>query len=165
MESSAALHAGERSGGEGEFGAGRLFLLDSRLALVVLNQVRYLALNRLLGVPREQANLVTVLLGLIAADATYVGARRLARPSLPVSGADAAILSSAIREGVLRVGGPRSREVPLFATLVGVAMIGGVALPGLRRRARAIREAEQRLRLARVRRYAAATRRGDVSAG
>jgi hypothetical protein len=44
------------------FGTSQLFLADSRLALAVLNHLRYQALNRAFGVSRDQANVLTVVL-------------------------------------------------------------------------------------------------------
>jgi hypothetical protein len=47
------------------FGKSELFLTDARLAIGVLNHLRYQALNRTFGTSREQANVLTaiVLLG------------------------------------------------------------------------------------------------------
>jgi hypothetical protein len=139
----------ERPEVEGELGIARLFLADLRFAFVVLNQVPYLALNRLLGVSREQANVITVVLALIAVDAAHARAQRIAGASLPVSGA--AVTVTAMREGALRIAGPSARDIPLFGTPVAVAVIWGSALPGLRRAARSIRTTEKRLRRERIR--------------
>ena len=38
-----------------EFGSSQLFLADARLVLALLNHVRHEALNRTLGLSREQA--------------------------------------------------------------------------------------------------------------
>jgi len=58
-----------------------------------------------------------------------------------------------LREGVLGMAGPGSREIPLFGTLLAAAMLGGVAIPGLRRAVHAFRVTEQRVRMARIRNY------------
>ena len=42
--------------GSAGFGAGQLALADSRLALALLNHLRYQALNKAFGTSREQAN-------------------------------------------------------------------------------------------------------------
>jgi hypothetical protein len=149
------------------FGAPQLALTDARLALAILNHVRYDALRWAFGVNREQANVVTVLLVLGAAESVYEGARRIPglRPS--ISGVDAAIGAVALRDAALgAVGGPAGRQIPGFATLVAGAALATVAIPSLRRAAARARAAEQRIRAAeariraeRIRRYAAARER------
>jgi len=56
--SMAATAAGPRV----DFGAGQLFLADSRLAFAVLNHVRVRTLRRVFGISREDANLLTLVL-------------------------------------------------------------------------------------------------------
>jgi hypothetical protein len=153
------------------FGTSRLFLADTRLALAVLNHLRYQALNRVFGVSRDQANVLTVVALLGAADGTYEGARRISGTRLRVSGADAALGATALRDAALGVAGPSARQVPGFVTLVALAMLGGLAAPGLRRTAQRMRAAEQRLRAAeqrvrreRIGRYVAARDRVRTSA-
>jgi hypothetical protein len=145
------------------FGTAQLFLTDSRLALAVLNQLRYQALNRAFGVSRDQANVLTVVLLLSAADAAYETARRITGMRLRVSGADATLAAIALREASFGVAGPAGREIPAFGTLVALAALGGLAAPGLRRAAQRMRSAQQRLRAVeqrvrseRIRRYVAA---------
>src|SRR5512133_3775250 len=52
-----------------DFGAGRLFVSDTRLALGALNYARYETLRRVFGVSREEANLLTFVLALGGTDA------------------------------------------------------------------------------------------------
>jgi hypothetical protein len=52
---------------------------------------------------------------------------------LRVSGTDAALGAIALRDAALGVAGPSSRAVPGFGTLVALAILGGLAAPGLRR--------------------------------
>jgi hypothetical protein len=151
------------------FGTSQLFLTDARLARAVLNHLRYQALNRVFGASRDQANVLTVVLLLGAADGAYEAARRII--GMRVSGSDAALGAFALRDAALGVAGPSAREVPRFGTLVAFAMLGGLAAPGLRRTAQRMRAAEQRLRAAeeqvrreRIRRYLAARDRGRASA-
>lgn len=142
---------------EPHFGSGRLFLTDSRLALAFLNQGRYWALRRAFGVSREQANLLTAVVALAAADAAYETTRRVLRAPLGIDAGDAALGWFMAREASLRIVGPTDRDVPLAATLLTLAAVGGVALPGLRRAAQSIRAAERRVRLERIRRYVTST--------
>jgi hypothetical protein len=153
------------------FGKSELFLTDSRLVLGVLNHLRYQALNRAFGVSREQANVVTAILLLGAADGAYEAARRIAGIRPHVSGTDAALGAITLRNASLGIAGPSVRAVPGFGTLVAFAIAGGFVAPALRRTAHRVRAAEQRLRATeerirreRIRRYAAARERVGASA-
>ena len=147
METSAASETPQR------FLAPQVFLSDSRLVLTVLNHLRYQALHRVFGTSREQANMLTVVLLLGAADSAYEAARRISGMRLRAS--DAGLGAIALREAALGVAGPGARQVPGFGGLVALALLGGLAAPGLRRAVKRIRAAERRVRRARVRRYAA----------
>ena len=144
------------------FGTPQLFLTDSRLVLTVLNHLRYQALNRVFGTSREQANALTVVLLLGAANSTYEAARRIGETRLRVS--DAGLGAIALREAALGVAGPGARAVPGFGALVAVALLGGLAAPGLRRTAQRMRAAERRVRRERIRRYATARDRLQANA-
>jgi hypothetical protein len=153
------------------FGKSDLLLTDARLALGVLNHLRYQALNRAFGASREQANVLTAVLLLGAADGAYESMRRIAGLRLHVSGADAALGAIALRDASLSIAGPNVRAIPGFGTLVAFAIVAGFAVPALRQTARRVRAAEQRLRgfEARVRsqrisRYAAERNRVRASA-
>jgi hypothetical protein len=144
------------------FGTPQLFLTDSRLAFTVLNHLRYQALNRVFGTSREQANLLTVVLLLGAADRASATARRIRGMRLGVS--NASLGAIALREATLGVAGPSARQIPGFAALVAFALLGGLAAPGLRRTAHRMRAAERRVRRARIARYAALRDRGRANA-
>ena len=153
------------------FGTSQLFLADSRLVLAVLNHLRYQALNRAFGTSREQANVVTAVVLVVAADGAYEAARRIGGMRPHVSGADATFGAAALREASLSMAGPSVRAIPGFGALVAFAILGGFAAPALRRTAQKVRAAEQRLRAfeARVRnerigRYVAARDRAQASA-
>jgi len=143
------------------FGTSKLFLTDARLALGVLGQLRHQALNRVFGTSREQANVLTAILLLSAADGTYEAARRFS--GMRISGTGAAFGAVALRDAALRVAGPGVRQLPGGGTLLAVAILGGLAAPSVRQAAQRMRAAEQRLRDAeqrvrseRIRRYVAA---------
>jgi hypothetical protein len=138
------------------FGPGRLFLADARLALAVLNRARYMALARTLGVSREQADVVTFVLVLTAADIAHDVAKRLPRVRRP-SPESTALGMLGISSAVHGVAGPASRDIPHFKPLLAFAMIGGLAAPSIRAFQRA-RASEQRLRTERIRRYVEAQR-------
>jgi hypothetical protein len=141
-----------------KFGAGRLFLADSRLALSLLNSTRYAFLRSTLGVSREQANIVTFFGALLAADAAYETARRVVRAPLRVSGTDVVLGAFGVHEAALGVTGAQSREVRLFGPLVAGALIASLAVPGLRRAAHRMRVAEHDIRQRRIAAYQAAMR-------
>src|SRR5688572_6820673 len=136
------------------FGTPQLFLTDSRMALTVLNHLRYQALNRVFGTSREQANALTFVLLLGAADSAYEAGRRIS--GMRLRGSDTGIGAIALREAALGVAGPSARAVPGFGALVAFALLGGLAAPALRRTAQRLRAAERRVRRARIERYAAA---------
>src|SRR4051794_1898846 len=152
--------------GSAGFGAGQLALADSRLALAVLNHLRYQALNKAFGTTREQANVLTAIVLLAAADGVYEAGRRVTGLRPHVSGGDAAIGVLALRDATLGVAGSHNRMVPGFETLLAVAVLGGLAVPAVRRAAhgmhvaeRRLRAAESRIRRERIIRYAAARER------
>ena len=154
------------------FGTTQLFLTDSRLALHMLNHLRHQALNRAFGASREQANVLTFVLLVGAADGAYEAGRRL--------GACAPARRSATTRPSARLRRARRRWSPLgraaeryraFGTLVALAMLGRVAAPTVRRAAQRMRDTEQRLRAAeqrvrreRIRRYVDAQDRARSSA-
>jgi hypothetical protein len=154
-----------------DFGTTQLFLTDSRLALAVLNQLRHQALHHMFGMSRAQANVLTAVVVLSAADGAYEVARRVTGIRPTVRGGDAALGALAVREAALGVAGPNVRQIPGLGALVVFAFAGAVAAPQLRRAGRALhtaeqslRRAEQRVRLERIRRYAAARDRARAGA-
>jgi hypothetical protein len=140
------------------FGSGRLFLADSRLALALLNHVRYQALSRFFGVSRENANVFTAILVVTAGNVALERAMRVFRVPTGVTRGDAAIGVAAVREGVGRVVGPGIAEAPLLGTVLTIGVVGGLAAPALRRAAHALRTTEHRVREQRINLYRAAMR-------
>src|SRR5690242_11206986 len=92
----AAAHAADEK--EGAAGI-RLLLGDARVAGVVLNETRYRAFERVLGVPRDQANAATAVAALMIAEMLYETSKRVARgPTLPSAG-DSMLGLGFVREG------------------------------------------------------------------
>jgi hypothetical protein len=141
-----------------DFGAGQLFLADSRLAFGVLNHVRVRALQRMFGISREQANLLTLVLLLAGTETALTTAGRVVKAPLRISRTDAAIGGFAMRQAAMRASGPGAAEISPFGTLMTIAVLGGLAMPTLRRSMRRVREIENRVRLGRQRQYASARR-------
>jgi hypothetical protein len=140
--------------------AGRTFLADARIALTALNWTRYRVLSRMFGVSREQANLLTFVLALNAANATHDVLQRILRHPWPLSGGDTGIAVFLVREAGFGIAGPKAREVRLFGALIAVAAIGGVTRPGIRRALHSLHVAEQRFVQERRRIYGAAQQAG-----
>jgi hypothetical protein len=133
--------------------AARVFLYDARMVIALANHARYLALNRVFGVSRDQANLLTAVFLIGSAEATYAAAQRAFHS--PFEARDASLGALALQEAALALGGPDSRKVRGFAPLVALALVGGVALPSVRRAAHGARMAEHRLRERRMRMFEA----------
>jgi hypothetical protein len=144
------------------FGTPQLFLTDSRLVLTVANHMRHQALNRVFGTSPEQDNALTFVLLLGAAHSASETVRRI-RGMRPDS-LDAGIGTMLAREAALGIGGPGAQAIPGFGALVAFALLGGLALPGIRRMAHRLRLAEKRVRNARIARYVALRERGRVVA-
>jgi hypothetical protein len=152
------------------FGTPQLFLTDSRLVFAVLNHLRYQALHRVLGLSRQQANVLTVVVLLGAADGAYEATRRILGIRPHVSGTDAFLGAITLRDASLGLAGPNVRAIPGFGALVVFAIFGGFAIPAIRRASKRMRTAEQRLRAVehrvrqeRIKRYAAARERVRAS--
>ena len=159
--SMAATAAGPRV----DFGAGQLFLADSRLAFAVLNHVRVRTLRRVFGISREDANLLTLVLLLTGTGTALTTAGRVVKAPLRISRMDAAIGGFAMREAAMGASGPAAAEISPFATLMAIALLGGLAVPTLRRSLRRMRAIEHRVRSLRERQYASARRAGGSRLG
>jgi len=132
-----------------------VFIGDARLAIGALNECRHFALTRVLGMPRAEANLLTFVLVLAAAESALATTRRVVHGPFPLSGADAAMGGVLIREAAFGVAGPAARKVPFAGALLTVAMLGALT-PALRRTLRSIRAVELRVRRQRMSVYSGA---------
>ena len=104
---------------------GRLLLSDVRTLSLFVNEARYRSLHRMLGLPRDQANLASAIALLALAEATRESAERLHIPG-PSFG-ELAFGSAAFKELIL--GPPKSGAppMPMFTGLVAIAAGGSVA--------------------------------------
>jgi hypothetical protein len=125
--------------------AERAFLYDVRLVLAVLNQARYPVLRRLFGVSRDQVNLLTFVLALSVAGASYDAIRRFIRHPWPLDGPDTAIAAAIVREAGFGIAGPKVRQTHLFGALIAVVAMRSLTLPGMRRALHSMHVAEQRV--------------------
>ena len=137
---------GSKSGRGEEASGARLLLTDIRIAFLLANEARYRTMEGVLGVPRDQANLVTlVTLGMLL-EAAHDKTEQLLRGPGPPTRADAALGAAVLREVLYGVGGSPTRDTPLFSALVTVALLGGLSGPAVRRSVRGIRAASHRTR-------------------
>ena len=128
-----------------DVGGARLLVSDVRVALLLLDEARYRAVKRLFGVSRDQSWPVTLIaLGLLASAAHDKAEQMLSGPGGP-SRADVALGAAALRE-LAGIPGPSSRDTPLIATLVTIALVGAVVRPGLTRTVHGIRTSTRRVR-------------------
>lgn len=123
-----------------KFGGDRLLLSDVRLAFMLMNRARHLAITRLLGpLPRDQQNLVTLVVALALTQTAHDRFGRLMRgPALPPAG-DNLLVGGLLRDGLLRVAGSPARETPFAGGLLVLAIVGGAAGPSASKSLRAIR--------------------------
>lgn len=123
-----------------EFGGGRVLLSDMRLAFIVMNRARHLAITRLLGpLPPDQENLVTLVAVLALAETAHKKIQPwLVGPALPSFG-DGLLTGASLREGLFGVAGSPSRDAPFAGGLLAIAIIGGASAPAAYRSLRAMR--------------------------
>ncbi len=137
----------------------RLLLTDARVALLVLNDGRYRAMERLFGLPKEQVNVATAVAGLIVAEAIRGRARRLLKgPAL--SFPEVALGASSLREGLYAVSGQSPSDTPLVGTLIALGVIGSLARPVVRTTLNGVRESSRQLHGAFNHRYGHVVRHG-----
>ena len=115
-----------------ELGGASLLRSDLRVALLLANEARYRTIERVFGVPRDQANLVTLIGAVTLAAAVHDKVKlMITGPGGPTRG-EALIGANALKDLVYAIGGPSARDTPLLGTLVATAVIGGLARPAVR---------------------------------
>ena len=102
-------------------GVGRLFLGDLIIAVLLLREVRHRVVARLFGVPKEDAALLTSIVGGRAASSALDSVVRVlhARPAA----ADVAIGAAVVREAAYTLAGEQSRDAPFLGLAVGLSML------------------------------------------
>jgi hypothetical protein len=105
---------------------GKLLMTDARVAFMVANEARYRALERLLGVRRDQANVMTLVAAVVAVETSQQMAARTrgaVKSHRQRSRSDALIGMATVREGMRAIAGPTAADEPLFGTLVMFAVL------------------------------------------
>jgi hypothetical protein len=130
-----------------------LLVSDVRVANLFAQEARNRTIDRLFGLPKDQAALASLIALLALAQAVHdKGQQALRAPGGP-SLADGLIGGSVVREVVYGVAGPSARETPLFGTLLTIAILGGAARPGLVKTLHAARARSQKMNLTFRHRY------------
>lgn len=109
-----------------------LFLADARAAFLLANEARYRTLERVFGIQRADANLLTAVIALTLANSMYEKVAGTGPPR-PPSISDVAIGVGALRESIYGVAGPASRDTPLGGTLIALAVLVGLTRPTVAR--------------------------------
>ena len=137
----------------GDVGGAMLLVSDVRVALLLLDEARYRAVHRLFGVSREQSWPATLIALVLLAQATHDKLEPiLTGPGGPTR-ADAVLGAAALRELLVGIPGPSSRDTPLVGTLMMIAMLGAVARPGLSQAVHGVRASSHRIQLSFNHRY------------
>jgi hypothetical protein len=105
---------------------GKLLMTDARVAFLLANEARYRALERVLGIRRDQANVVTLVAAVVALETSQQMAERSrsAVKSRRQHSRSAALLSMAtVREAMRGIAGPTAADEPLFGSLVMFAVL------------------------------------------
>jgi hypothetical protein len=134
-------------------GGARLFVSDIRTALLLLDEARYRAVRRLFGVSRDQSWAVTLIALAVLVQAAHDRSDQMLKGPGGPTRADAMLGVAALRELLAGITGPGSRDTPLVATFVAIALAGAVVRPGLSRTAHSVRTATQHARQSFHRRY------------
>jgi hypothetical protein len=111
----------------------RLLVTDLRIAYLLANEARYRALERVFGVSRDQANLLTFMLLVLAADTVHDKVERALHGVGGPTRSDA-LLGTAAAIGLMdEIAGGPDQETSLSGPLVALALVGALSAPAVRR--------------------------------
>lgn len=130
-----------------EIGAARLFPSDPKAAILLLNEARYLAVQRAFGVRRDHVNLMTAIAALTIAEAAYAKTARLRRGLRAPTRGDVMLADGVLNALGQEIAGPFAGEKPFFAGLIGAAAVGALATRAVRHTSRDIKAASHRVTL------------------
>jgi len=136
----------------------RLFISDLEVAYHLLTEARYRTLERLFGVSRDQANLLTVVALLTLAESMRRSAERVSNVQGP-SRADTMLGAAVLREAVYGVGGVTADQTRMFGVLVAIAVVARLSAPAVRSAVHNVRTGSQRLQSGFRHRYGQLIRR------
>lgn len=107
-----------------------LLLTDMRVALLLIDEARHRAVERLFGVSREQSWQVTLIALVLLASAAHDKSDRVLKGPGGPTRSDVMLGAAGVREVLTWIPGPSSRNTPLVGTLVMVALVGALVRPG-----------------------------------
>ena len=125
-------------------GGRELFLIDVGSALAVANEARYRTLEGLFGIKRSDANLLTAVIALMAANSVYEKVAATGPPKPPPI-RDVAIGLGVLRESIYGVAGPAASDTPLAGTLIALAVLVGLTREPVTRSLRGMRTSSRRV--------------------
>jgi hypothetical protein len=131
----------------------RLLVSDVRTAFLLLDESRYCAVKRLFGVSRDQLWAVTLIGLAVLAQAAHDKSDQMRRGPGGPTRADVALAAAALRELLAGIPGPSSRDTPMVATLVTIAVVAALVRPGLSRTVHGIRTSAHHARQSLKHRY------------
>jgi hypothetical protein len=131
----------------------RLLVSDVRVALLLVDEARHRAVERVFGVSREQSWQVTLIALALVAHATHEKSDQLLKGPGGPTRSDVVLGAAGLRELLTWISGQSSRDTPLVGSLVMVALVGTLVRPGVSRAAHGIRTSSHRARLSFKHRY------------
>ncbi len=148
-----ATAGGEHGIAQEGVGSARLLVSDVGTALLLLDEARYRVVKRLFGVSRDRSWAVTLIALAVLAQAAHDKSDQMLKGPGGPTRADVVLGAAALRELLAGIPGPSSRDTPLVATLVMIAVAGALVRPALSRTAHGIRTSSHRARLSFRHRY------------
>lgn len=108
----------------------RLLVSDLTTVGLLLNEARYRTMERVLGIPRADANVVTAVFLLVLTAASHErAAKALTTPPKGPSATDWALGAGVAREALHGIAGPSFDREPLFGALIVLAALGHISRP------------------------------------
>lgn len=116
---------------ESQVTGARLLARDMGVVTLLANDARHRTVQRVFGVDKNDVNLLTLIVLLVAAERMQATSRKV-RGSRGPTLAEDFLGFGIVREALCRVAGPDARDTPALASLLAIAVIGATARSGLR---------------------------------
>jgi hypothetical protein len=116
-----------------------LFLADVRTAYLMVNEARYRAVQGMFRVPRDQVNIITVIVALVLADGLRDRVQRWMKPITGPSVVESLLGAAVMSEVLSGVAGAARDEAQEWGPLLAMALVGAAAAAVARTPANAVR--------------------------
>jgi hypothetical protein len=127
-----------------ELAGSRRLLSDMRTTFLLVDEARHRTIARLFAIPKDQENLLTLVVALMLAEAASEKLNRFrSMPGVPSLG-DGLLGLGSLREVLCGVAGPASRETPTTAILLMGAVLAGGAGPAVVKSLHGLRSSSHR---------------------